>query len=200
MKLNMGGVKGEKEGFKIVSLIDDADYKHDLNDYPLPFDDDSIDEIRASHILEHMKEPLDFLQECNRIMKPGAIITIIVPHKDSTCSNGTMEHRWHFNEHAIKDVIGFRPNGIYPKEYCFDEVKTKVDTGRILFWRKYQITWILRKRKKEQIEEINVVAGESSFPGKIIYDDNDIKFMDIRKESLNMEKELNDFAGYNGDE
>ena len=152
MKLNLGGVPGEKKGFKIVSLIPEADYVHNLDEYPLPFEDNSIEEIRASHIIEHLKEPLDFLKECYRIMKPGAIIVIRVPHMDSTGANGTFEHRWQLNEYAIEDVDGSRPNGIYPKEYYFEKVKTKVLTGRFLFWRKYEIVWILRKKKYMELK------------------------------------------------
>ena len=49
--------------------------------YKLPFKDASVDFVYASHFLEHFKkyEAMRLLQDCLRIMKPGATIRIIVP-------------------------------------------------------------------------------------------------------------------------
>lgn len=47
----------------------------------LPFEDNSVDMIYTSHMLEHLvyDEGLAFLKECVRIMKPNSIIRIITP-------------------------------------------------------------------------------------------------------------------------
>ena len=47
---------------------------------PLPFDDNSIDEILAAHILEHLPEWYKAVKECHRILKPGGKFTIKVPY------------------------------------------------------------------------------------------------------------------------
>ena len=48
---------------------------------PAPFRDECFDEILMSHVVEHM--PLDdgraLLKECHRILKPGGVVTVIVP-------------------------------------------------------------------------------------------------------------------------
>src|ERR1700722_2761815 len=51
----------------------------DLNKSPLPFEDDFFDLVEASHVIEHMKEPLDFFKECLRVCKPGGLIYVEAP-------------------------------------------------------------------------------------------------------------------------
>jgi SAM-dependent methyltransferase len=49
----------------------------------LPFAADSIDEFHASHLLEHLSDPLAFMQELHRIAKPGARVVFHVPYGSS---------------------------------------------------------------------------------------------------------------------
>jgi len=48
---------------------------------PLPFQDESLHEIWASHFLEHLdrKEAAEFLQECHRCLKPRGRLGLVVP-------------------------------------------------------------------------------------------------------------------------
>jgi SAM-dependent methyltransferase len=49
----------------------------------VPFKNEAVDEILASHFLEHLKlrhEAIPFLQECYRVLKPGGIISFITPN------------------------------------------------------------------------------------------------------------------------
>lgn len=75
MKLNLGGGNHEIEGYINV------DIKNGLSVYPLYYDDNSVDEIRASHILEHfsMKLVPHVLKDWVRVLKPNGIIKIAVP-------------------------------------------------------------------------------------------------------------------------
>jgi len=50
---------------------------------PLPFADDSIDELMGNHILEHLSDPLALMQELHRIAKPGAKLVFRVPYGSS---------------------------------------------------------------------------------------------------------------------
>ncbi len=56
---------------------------HDLK-YGIPFKNDSVEYIFSSHFLEHLDEKSagDLLKECNRVLKKGGIIRIIVPDLD----------------------------------------------------------------------------------------------------------------------
>ena len=47
----------------------------------LPYGDNTVDLIYASHFLEHLNivEAIAFLKECYRVMKPGAVLRLAVP-------------------------------------------------------------------------------------------------------------------------
>ncbi len=50
---------------------------------PLPFPDDSAEEMLASHLIEHIPDPLAMMQELHRVAKPGCKATFLVPHGGS---------------------------------------------------------------------------------------------------------------------
>lgn len=77
-----------------VAGIEGVDVVHDFLKYPWPFEDGSVTEARAEHVLEHIPhscwchrnepEPLmRFMDEVYRILTPGGKFHIIVPHSDS---------------------------------------------------------------------------------------------------------------------
>lgn len=63
-----------------VDLVFDLD-KCSTN--PLPLPDNSIEEILASHLLEHIVNPLPMLQELYRVAKPEAKLTFFLPYGSS---------------------------------------------------------------------------------------------------------------------
>jgi len=50
--------------------------------------DDSYDAVLASHVIEHLANPLGALAEWRRVVRPGGHLLLIVPHRD-----GTFDHR-----------------------------------------------------------------------------------------------------------
>jgi len=46
----------------------------------LPFRDNTIDEIFAGQLIEHLKNPISFLKECRRVLKEGGMVTIVTPN------------------------------------------------------------------------------------------------------------------------
>lgn len=48
---------------------------------PLPFEDNELDGILASHFFEHWdaQEGLKIMQDCHRILKPGGVLLVSVP-------------------------------------------------------------------------------------------------------------------------
>ena len=60
------------------------DILHDLEQFPYPFEDSSVDNIILSHILEHIGQSPDtfntIMRELYRICKNKASISITVPH------------------------------------------------------------------------------------------------------------------------
>jgi len=145
-KLNLGSGEKKIKGFINVDLhATNADIKHDLNKYPYPFKNNSVDYILASHILEHLKEPMEFFKELQRILKENGRAKIIVPHCDASGgAYGAMDHRNHYHEGAIETITGIQISS-FSKE-PFKLIKTILDRGRFLKWQKRQITWIIEKK------------------------------------------------------
>jgi len=82
IKLNLGCWRYKKKGYINIDINKDfsPDIVHDLNIFPYPFDDNSVDEIYMYHILEHLENPMEVIRECRRILKFGCKLIIIVPH------------------------------------------------------------------------------------------------------------------------
>jgi len=98
IRLDLGCGKNKKEGYTGVDSIafDGVDVVHDLASTPWPFDDDSVDEIHASHFVEHLTgtQRIAFVNECYRILKKGGKCAIITPHWASTRAYGDLTHQW----------------------------------------------------------------------------------------------------------
>ena len=60
------------------------DIVHDLEKFPYPFKDNSVDKIIMSHVLEHLGQNPDIfnniMKELYRICKNGSLIDITIPH------------------------------------------------------------------------------------------------------------------------
>ncbi len=86
MKLNLGCGNKIYDGYVNVDKFDfyKIDVKHDLEKFPYPFKDDSVEEIELSHVLEHIGQDPDvfikILKEFYRICNNQALINIAVPH------------------------------------------------------------------------------------------------------------------------
>jgi len=78
VKLNLGAGSTRLPGY---IPIDDS-LGHDVR--ALPFRDESVDEIRASHVLEHIpyREAQGTLEHWFRLLKPGGVVKIAVPDFD----------------------------------------------------------------------------------------------------------------------
>jgi SAM-dependent methyltransferase len=75
MKLDLGAGARSPEGFLPLGNVNGTQI------YPLPYADGSVDEIRASHVLEHFPHAQvpDVLKEWVRALKPGGLLRIAVP-------------------------------------------------------------------------------------------------------------------------
>jgi len=102
-RISLGGGEYPKQGFlnidnSTINPINGHSFKpdilHDLND-GIPFPDNFIDEVEASHFLEHVKDPVFLLKEIVRVCKNDSKVTIIVPVHDMIPAHITdMSKEW----------------------------------------------------------------------------------------------------------
>src|ERR1035437_6096292 len=85
MKLNLGAGEEKIPGFISVDFYEHADVKCDVR--KLPYADNSIEEVRAYHLIEHFnfKEAYDLVKEWHRVLQPNGILSLETPDFLGSC-------------------------------------------------------------------------------------------------------------------
>lgn len=104
MKLNIGSGRKQLAGYENVDLTQYVDGKGDelvkyvlnIEKEELPFEDNSIDEILADNVLEHLFELIFPMNEMHRVLKPDGILVGNVPVAGSKESYMDPTHRRFF--------------------------------------------------------------------------------------------------------
>jgi SAM-dependent methyltransferase len=100
VSLDLGCGRHKRDGYIGVDIapLPGVDVVCDLRKTPWPWEDDSVDHIYTHHTLEHFY-PVDFVKvmnECYRILKPGAEMEIIVPLYPSDSAMADFDHKMYF--------------------------------------------------------------------------------------------------------
>ena len=111
IRLNLGcGSKLFDDRFFNVDLVATKGVSMVCNlEHPLPLKDDSVDGILMDNVLEHLENTIGIMNECNRILRTGGLLEIIVPHAKSISAFSDPTHRKVFNEKSF--------------DYFFDKAK-----------------------------------------------------------------------------
>ena len=106
MKLDLGSCSWPQEGylgvdirpFKNVSVVADLSKGW-------PFKDNSIDELRASHVFEHLPDTIHTLAEALRVLRPGGVCRIEVPSTEGPGAFQDPTHKsfWNLNTFMYLD-------------------------------------------------------------------------------------------------
>ena len=82
MRIDLGCGKFKHEGCD--TFIDKVSFGHnivcDFENDKLPFEDNSVEYIWSNHMLEHIKDPQNLMNECWRVLKKDGIFDIKVPY------------------------------------------------------------------------------------------------------------------------
>jgi predicted SAM-dependent methyltransferase len=80
-----------------------VDVVHDLDVTPWPFNDAAFHEVRGVQVFEHVRNPIGFMCESWRVLKPGGLLFLAVPHyqsenafTDPTHVRFCTEHTWDY--------------------------------------------------------------------------------------------------------
>lgn len=87
----------------------------DADTMPLPFEDNSVDVIHMYHFLEHVRDAVAMLRECERVLKVGGHMNIVVPHGMSQIGTGCLDHKQWITEETwdMFDNVGFDKLGFW---------------------------------------------------------------------------------------
>ena len=106
----------------------DGDISHDLNEFPYPFEENTIDKIYIDNCLEHLDSPMNVMEEIHRILKPGGQLLVIVPYFRSPSAFHDPTHKTFYTTQSFSY---YDPNHDIAKRY--DYTKAFFDIERIVF-------------------------------------------------------------------
>jgi len=86
IKLNLGAGEFPMKGFVNIDAYPGKGIDKVCNIINLPYEDNSIEEIYAGHVIEHLfiDDARKALKEALRVLKPGSRIGIVIPDKNKT--------------------------------------------------------------------------------------------------------------------
>lgn len=118
LRINLGSGHKRIEGF--LNVDNDPQVNPDvllsLNDDTLPFEDNSVSEVLASHILEHIGTGfIPLMKELYRICEPNAIIHVAVPHHRSD---------WFADDPTHVRIITANTFKLFSKKYIQHHIET----------------------------------------------------------------------------
>ena len=165
-KLNVGCGRDIKKGWINLDSSDlpGVDIVHDIEQIPLPFDNEEFDTILCWDIFEHV-EYIPVLREIHRILKKGGDCIIRVPHFTSRRNYIDPTHKKMF---SVKTFDYFTKDSHTDRDYYFDfhfgriaYTKINFEKSFYLFYN-YLIEFIVNANEK-----IKGIIYEASFLSRI---------------------------------
>ncbi|MEK6874433.1 MAG: methyltransferase domain-containing protein [Nanoarchaeota archaeon] len=138
IRLNLGAGWRPIPGYTNHDIVKlkGIDITFDLNIFPWPYKDNSVDEVRMHDVLEHLDNVVQVMREVHRILKPGGFVNLLVPHWNS---NGpyydpTHKHAFGFTtfEYFCK---GYKPEFHYYFDFQFSKLRRHIHfPGGLQIW------------------------------------------------------------------
>lgn len=93
----------------------------DINDIPWPFEDGRFIRVNAFHIIEHLTDYWPVISECARVLEPGGILEIHVPHASS---DSALTYRDHYRMIGSNSFHGIQDTAHGTSAWAWDEKNT----------------------------------------------------------------------------
>lgn len=110
LRIELGGGTRPEQSKRFVNIdqVPEAHLQVNLDEFPYPLPDNSVNEVYSSHCLEHLKHPYSVFKEICRICAVGTFVVIKVPHPfnpmamcpghEHVISQDMIDHFSHFPE------------------------------------------------------------------------------------------------------
>jgi SAM-dependent methyltransferase len=110
-----------------------ADVICDLN-RPLPFAENTFDEVRAVHVIEHLDDVVRTMREIHRVTRAGGRIYLVTPHHSDYSSWCDPTHRWHLNSFSFFYFSSLHGQHPWYTRLMLRERQVHVELARIWKW------------------------------------------------------------------
>lgn len=119
-----------------------ADAICDLN-RPFPFADNSFDEVRAIHVVEHLHDLMNALAEIHRVTRPGGTVYLITPHYTDHISWCDPTHRWHLSTFSFRYFGLIHGQRHWYTRLELRELSLHVELARL--WKMLGFQWLVNR-------------------------------------------------------
>jgi len=95
----------------------------------LPVESNSVDEVVCVHVLEHIQDLKAIMKEFQRVLKPGGILKVWVPHCFSPIAFGDSTHVRFFTFETLSQFDRKSP-GSYYYDFHFEFIQSRMQIMR----------------------------------------------------------------------
>src|ERR1700684_116107 len=99
-----------------------ADVLCHLDRGKLPFEDNSFDQVRAVHLIEHVEDVIATMEELHRVARPGGTIFLVTPHYTDASSYTDPTHRRHLSSDSFHY---FYPEGLHGSPIWYSRARLR---------------------------------------------------------------------------
>lgn len=144
-----------------------VDIVHDLLDFPYPFAGGTVDRVILSHVLEHftIEQGHVLLAEIDRMLRPGGLLEISVPHAFCVAAWVDPTHRRYFTFESVRFLARDTAKAYY-KETANVWDLAAIAAGVTLFnWKLYRLRQVDRLASRALARLLTRMLMWSNFPG-----------------------------------
>ena len=140
LSLGSGFEQIEGDVFTVdIAKQTNPDLVWNLNQTPLPLEDDSFDLIVMYDVIEHLDDVMKTITECYRLLKKGGTLHLKTPHFSSANSYTDPTHKFHLGYYSFDF---FDPDH---ERFYYSEAKFKIKYKYLHFHRHRYINWLFEK-------------------------------------------------------
>ena len=154
--------------------LSNVDIVHDLLNFPYPIDNESFDTIYLRNVVEHfiLNDIEKIFDECFRILNPGSVLYVTVPHAFSIAAFSDITHKSFFTFHSGNFWDQNSPNSYYHETGSSWIIKSIKCSQLTWFdWKEYQLKRLdgfLSAMMKKRINRALQKVGNPSLADRIV--------------------------------